>query len=133
MTTCTPYKAEVQEQGNVVTMPDPETERYVLPLADIYESDNALFAVIDLPGVGQDGIEVKLADGVLTVVGRPVREIHGRLRHSEFYPYPFRRQFELGEGIDSERIEATLKNGVLTLKLPKAETHKPRTIAVNAG
>ena len=89
------------------------------PPTDVLERDDLLELRIDLPGVPADQIELKYEDGTLSV----------RARRDD--ATQFRRAFTVPEGYDPEKIEAKLENGVLILKLAKAENLKPRRIAIN--
>lgn len=107
-----------------------EPSRYLVPPVDIYETDDALVLVADLPGVEKDDIDVRIDDDLLTLRGKPRNGQTGESLHTEFQLTEYYRQFTLGETIDPEKIEATLTQGVMTLRLPKAEKAKPRAIEV---
>lgn len=104
----------------------------VAPLTDIRESTDAIVIVADMPGVGESGIECSLEQDVLTLVGRRATAARGgyQLAYGDAADHEFRRSFALGADIDRERIEATIKDGLLTVTLPKAPQAKPRKIAV---
>jgi HSP20 family molecular chaperone IbpA len=99
---------------------------------DIYEEGESLIVVADLPGVRKEDLEVKVEQGVLTIEGRIDRDTPGHVLRREFAFVPFFRQFRLTETVDTTRIKASLKNGVVRLELPKAEAAKPRKIAIEA-
>jgi len=107
-----------------------QPDRFAVPPVDIYETGEGLTVLADLPGVAKDGLSVQVEQGVLTIEGRQNRETPGDLVHREFALTPFFRQFRIAEQIDTTRLRAALKNGVLTLELPKAEAAKPRQIPV---
>lgn len=107
-----------------------EPERYAVPPVDIYEREDGLVVVADLPGVGSDGLSVQVEQGVLTIEGKQSREALSETLSREFVLAPFFRQFRVAEQIDTARIRATLRNGVLTLELPRAEQAKPRQIRI---
>ena len=121
--TTTPAAAPAQE---VTRQPD----RYAVPLVDIYEEEDKLVVLADLPGVKKDGLSVQVEQGILTIEGKVERDTPGTVLSREFTLVPFFRQFRITEAIDSDRIRASLKNGVLRLELPKAEAAKPRKIPV---
>jgi HSP20 family molecular chaperone IbpA len=108
-----------------------ERERYAVPPVDIYETEDGLVVVADLPGVGRDGLSVQVEQGVLTIEGRQAREVSREVVNREFVLAPFFRQFRIAEQIDATRIRAALRNGVLTLELPRAEQTKPRQIPID--
>lgn len=107
---------------------------YYTPAVDIYADDDAITVTADLPGVKQDDLEVDLKEGVLTVTGH-VTPPESRLRpvYREYGIGGYTRRFNLGDKIDQAAISAKISNGVLELRLPKAERLKPRKIEVNAA
>jgi HSP20 family protein len=106
--------------------------RMFLPTTDIYETDQALTVVMEMPGVDKEKIEINVEDGVLTVEGRIDFSKYQDLQpvYTEYNIGNFRRSFSLSNSIDQDKIRADMKDGVLTLTLPKAEQAKPRKIAV---
>ncbi|HOJ60357.1 MAG TPA: Hsp20/alpha crystallin family protein [bacterium] len=104
--------------------------RYVAPPVDIYEEDDQLVVVADLPGAHKDSISVSVENGILTLQAAVQNEAPGDLVYREFEFVNFFRQFEISEQIDIEHITADLNNGVLTLRLPKAEQAKPKKVEV---
>jgi len=110
-----------------------QSERYAIPPVDIYEKQDALTVLADLPGVAAEGLSVHVDQGVLTLEGKvgPVDE-GGTVLLREFDLTSFYRQFRIAETIDTEKIRAALKNGVLYLTLPKVERAKPRQIPVES-
>lgn len=107
-----------------------QADRYAVAPVDIYEDPDALVVLADLPGVTREGLSVQVEQGVLTIEGRVARDTPGRILRREFTFVPFFRQFRITEAIDTARIRAALKNGVLRLELPKAEAAKPRRVPV---
>jgi len=104
------------------------------PLVDIYETQEALVLLADLPGVGKDDLHIKLDEEILTIEGvAKASSAPGQRLLSEWDSGAFYRQFALGEAIDRAKIQAKLKDGVLELVLPKAEKAKPKRIEVQAG
>ena len=105
---------------------------YFQPPVDIFETPEELVVVADLPGVPSDGLDVDLEGDELSIEGRVAREEYENLKplHVEYGVGGYYRKFALGEMIDRTAIKAQLKNGVLVLKLPKAEAARPRRIAV---
>ena len=108
-----------------------QPERFAVPPVDIYETEEGLVVLADLPGVAKEGLSVQVEQGILTIEGRQQPGNSGDLLHREFALAPFFRQFRIAEQIDTTRIRAALKNGVLTLELPKAEAAKPRQIPID--
>jgi len=103
---------------------------FTSPLVDIYENKDGLTVQADLPGVEKSGLKIQVEDGILTIEGKVTGKSREGLISKEFEPVNFFRQFELPDGVDQEKINAELKNGVLFLTLPKAEAAKPRHIEV---
>ena len=108
-------------------------ERYITPPVDIFETGEGLTVVADLPGVEQKGLDVRVADGILTIQATTAHIAPGTPVDREYELLNFYRQFELPEEVDSERIAAELKHGVLILRLPKKEKAKPRRISVSVA
>jgi HSP20 family molecular chaperone IbpA len=112
----------------------PETReemRYRAPAVDIYEVENGLEVLVDLPGVDEQGVEIKVENGLLTIVGRaPATD---EADYMEFRLCDFYRQFRLSQQVDQEKIGAELKHGVLRLRLPRAQAALPRQIPVNVN
>jgi HSP20 family protein len=103
--------------------------------ADIYETKESIVVLAEMPGVGSDGVDITLERRVLTIRGRGAANAHAGYQcvYSEFADGDYERVFTLSENIDRDRIEATLKDGVLHLVLPKAETAKPRKIELKSS
>lgn len=104
-----------------------------VPDVDIAENEDGIVLYADLPGVRKEDLDIDVRDGVLTLNARVESPMeHQRLRHREYEIGGYTRRFNLSERIDPAKISADLNNGVLTLKLPKAEAHKPRKIEIKA-
>jgi len=106
--------------------------RVFLPTADIYETNDALNVVLEMPGVEKSSVEVRVEDGVLKVDGRLDFSKYQGLQplYTEYNVGHYSRSFRLSSTIDQNKIGAELKDGVLSLLLPKVEEAKPRTIQV---
>jgi HSP20 family molecular chaperone IbpA len=107
--------------------------RMFLPTADIFESDRALTVVMEMPGVGKESVEVNVEKNVLKIDGRIDFSKYDGLEpvYTEYNIGHYARSFQLSSAIDQSKISAEMKDGVLTLVLPKAEQAQPRRIAVN--
>ena len=112
----------------------PATRPVFLPAADIYETRDNIVVLAEMPGVAPDGVDITLERRVLTIRGRSTTGEHtGYQRvYNEYADGDYERVFTLSENIDRDRIEATLKDGVLRLVLPKAESAKARKIELKA-
>jgi HSP20 family protein len=110
----------------------PAPWQHVSPPADIRETADAYVLEIDVPGLSERDIEVVLENGELTLRGERKPAEGASYSCRERAMGRFERSFRLADDVDSKRIEASAKNGVLTVKLPKAEQAKPRSIEVKA-
>lgn len=105
---------------------------FTAPRASISGNGDLTTVQLDLPGVSRDGLEITVEDQSLTIVGRRMgNPVNGTRVHSEIRQLDYRRVFELAPSIDTTRIGADLRDGVLTLTLPTAEKVKPRRITVS--
>jgi HSP20 family protein len=107
------------------------TRTYV-PTADIFETQDALQVILEMPGVDKTNIDVTVEEGVLNVRGRLDFSKYNNLQplYTEYNVGHYARSFRLSSKIDVNKIGAELTDGVLTLTLPKVEETKPRTIQV---
>ncbi len=110
-----------------------EEARTLSPPVDIFENDDGLVVVADLPGVSKENVDVRVENNTLTIKGHAEGICPTEPQYQEFELLDFFRQFQLSEAVDQDRIKAELKNGVLMLHLPKKEQAKPRQITVNVG
>lgn len=107
---------------------------YLLPPVDIYETEHELVMYADMPGVAPTDVDLRFENGELIVQGRiTARERPGTPLLQEYQEGDFYRVFQVHESIDSTRIEAECKNGVLTVHLPKEEKAKPRKVTVKGA
>lgn len=123
---------QVQEKQELQTKS--ESTRNVpifVPAVDIFESPNELTLLADMPGVPIENVDIDLDNDQLTIRGiaDAVQE-EGTVLLREYSVGDYYRQFTLSNAIDRERIQASMKDGVLKVVLPKAEAAKPRKIEV---
>ncbi len=120
------------EEQPVVAAPSEERVLFTPPI-DIYETQEGLVLVADLPGVSVKTLELQVQDNKLTLLGRVARPApaNARLLHKEYEEGDFLRSFILSENVDHERVTARLNNGVLEVVLPHAAKSAPRRIQVN--
>jgi HSP20 family protein len=106
--------------------------RFYVPQTDVYETEDALTVVMEMPGVDRKDIGVELKEGVLRVEGRIDFSKYGGVEpvYTEYNVGHFGRSFALSERVDQEHIVAQLEDGVLTLTLPKTAEARPRRITV---
>ncbi|MDA7977466.1 MAG: Hsp20/alpha crystallin family protein [Pirellulales bacterium] len=105
------------------------------PNVDIIEREDQLVLYADMPGVPEDAIDINFQEGTLTINGKAApRQPEGtEYSLNEYGVGGFHRTFRVSEKIDAAKISADYRDGVLILNLPKAESHKPRKIAVNVN
>ena len=131
-------RTEIQktEKAGVPTGPEQTRPGPVYsPAVDIFENDNSITVLADMPGVKAQDLKIDLRESVLTLTGRVTSPESPKesdvLR--EFQTGTFFRQFTLSETIDQGKIDAKLTDGVLRLELPKVEKARPRQITVRTG
>jgi HSP20 family protein len=103
-----------------------------VPAADVTETGEAFVLHLDMPGAQKEAIRVTVADGMV-VVKAPIAPIHGEgaaVLYQEIRTGGYERRFTLGEGIDRKNIDARYENGVLTVRLLKTESVKPKEIVI---
>jgi HSP20 family protein len=128
-------RAEIQktEKTGVPTVPEQTRPGPVYsPSVDIFENDNSITVLADMPGVKAQDLKIDLRESVLTLSGR-VTSPEGQKEMDvlrEYHTGTFLRQFTLSEAIDQAKIDAKLTDGVLRLELPKVEKARPRQISV---
>jgi len=107
--------------------------RQFLPVTDIFETEQSLTLVVEMPGVKKDNVEVRVENDVLTVEGQMDFANYDGLQplYTEYNVGNYVRSFQLSNKIDQDGIRAELKDGVMTLVLPKAEKARARKIMVN--
>jgi len=128
-------RAERTVEGNSSFPADAFATDTAWPRTSVFENETALTLVADVPGLREGDIEVSLDKDVLTLMGeRKLAVPEGHTVHrQERRGTRFQRQFTLPYKVDVEAMTAQLKDGVLTVKLPKAPEAKPRKIAVKVG
>lgn len=124
-------KQEVEETGAERI----RDRKAFVPRVDIYETDDQIVLVADVPGVDQDSVELTLEKSLLTVNGyvEPKAPEGYDIAYAEYDVGDFERSFRLSNQIDQAKIEATVKDGMLRLVLPKVGPAKTRKIAVKAA
>jgi HSP20 family protein len=107
--------------------------RAFMPIADIFETEEALTVVLEMPGVAKDNVDVNVENGRLTIEGRIEFTKYEGLRpvYTEYNVGPYRRSFRISNQVAQSKIEAEIKDGVVTLTLPKTEKAKPRRITIS--
>jgi HSP20 family protein len=124
---------EVQEKKELVGKEEKTVPaRYYIANTDIFETDDALTLVMEMPGVERKDVDIRLENDVLRVEGRIDFSKYQGLEpvYTEYNVGPYARAFTLSNKIDQEKISAELEDGVLTLTLKKAKEAVPRQIAI---
>lgn len=109
--------------------------RFMVPRVDVLEDESGITLLADLPGVPRESLELKVEGDALLVEGTVATPMPQQLQsvYAEVRMPRYRRSFTLSRELDAARIEANLKDGVLTLRIPKQEHARPRRIEVRAG
>jgi len=108
-------------------------EKYFLPAVDVTETPEELLLVADMPGVAPEDLEVTIEDGILTFRGAVPEagpEASAEMVQREFLSGDYYRQFRVPREFAAEEINASLKAGVVTIRIPRDEKSKPRRIAI---
>ena len=110
-------------------------QRTVQPPVDVYEDESGITLLADMPGVPKEQLELRVDGDSLLIEGSAQPQTPEGLEPlwAEVQVARYRRHFTLSRELDTSRVEANLKDGVLTLRIPKAAHAQPRRIAVNAG
>ena len=128
-----PQELAVRDKKELVTKEEKTVPgRYYVPYADIYETDDALCVVMEMPGVEKKDLNVALENSVLRVDGQINFSKYEGMEpvYTEYNIGHYARSFTLSNKVDQEQISAQLDDGVLTLTLPKAKEAQPRKIAI---
>lgn len=126
---------DVSKQEAGVAEEVKQQEQAILPAVDIFENETGITVQADMPGVSRDGLDVHIDSDTLAIEGVaeiPMPEGMDAM-YADIRSTRYQRTFTLSRELDTERIEAGLKDGVLTLKIPKREEHRPRRIEVQTG
>lgn len=124
-------KKEVEKTAGEGIRPGP----VFLPAVDIFENENEIIVLADMPGVEGENVDIDLREGRLTIYGK-VDRVEEEKETSVYREYgwgDYYRQFTLSDVVNQERITARMDQGVLRLVLPKADKIKPQKIRVTSG
>lgn len=95
------------------------------PAVDLFEDDHNFYARFELPGISKDSIDLELENAVLTISSQEETTEDAAVARTRF-----ERSISVPDGVDLEKVSAEMKDGILTVSMPKAEVHKPRQISV---
>ena len=125
----------MNDKTRVTTPQEQAPQRAVLPAVDVYEDDSGITLLADMPGVPRDQLELKVEGDALSIEGgvRAITPEGLEAVYAEVRVPRYRRTFTLSRELDTSRIDASLKDGVLTLRIPKQAHAQPRRIEVQAG
>jgi len=126
---------EVSTAGRQGEQPSRTQSTTLLPPVDIFEDETGFTVIADLPGVTKEQLVVRVTGDNLLIEGTASVPVTGNMElvYGEVQTSQYRRSFTLSRELDPGKIEARLNNGVLRLRIPKAEEAKPRRIEVSVG
>lgn len=126
---------DLQKTASARNRREESPQAFVVPPVDIFEDENAITLLADLPGVTRENLGVRVDGDSLTLEAKAGTQgpDHLELVYGEANVPQYRRQFTLSRELDASRIEAQLRDGVLRLTIPKAEEARPRRIEVQVG
>ena len=126
------HELAVREKKEVAGEEKTIPGRFFIPASDIYETDEGLTRVMEMPGASRDNLDVSLEDGVLRIEARLDVSRYANLEpvYTEYNIGHYARSFSLSDKIDQENIGAKLEDGVLTLTLPRSPAAQPRRITI---
>ena len=107
-----------------------KNDQYISPSVDIFEAEDGLTLVADMPGLDDKSLDISFDQGVLTISGDAPAGA-GQFHYQEFDMAGYWRQFLLSDAFDVAKAKATIRHGVMTLEIPKAEAAKPKKIEVS--
>jgi len=124
--------------SNIIKRRETAPERFdkrstAAPLVDVYENQDELLVVAEVPGTAKDGVNVHFDKGHLVIDAKRAEETTGKPLFGHARGADYHREFSVPQGIDAARIEAHLAGGVLSVHLPKSEGLKPRRIEVKSS
>lgn len=126
---------EITTSDKPTTAVDTANERAASPAVDVLEDETGITLLADMPGVAREQLDLRVEGDALHIEGRVQPQTPPGLEavYAELRVPRWRRSFTLSRELDTARIDASLKDGVLTLRIPKQVHAQPRRITVNAG
>lgn len=125
-----------QQRDNVLQQADRRRdERSLVPPVEIYEEGDALYLVADMPGVTKETLNLEIDNKILEVEGRITVDMPENVTpmFAEVRASRYARRFTLGDEVDTGNVEASMKDGVLTVRLPKQDSHRRRRIEIQTA
>ncbi len=129
-----PHELQVQQKRELEKKQEATvTARFFVPTTDIFETEQALSLIVEMPAVDKSKVEISVEDGLLTIQGQIDFSKYEGMQpvYTEYNIGHYRRSFSLYNKIAQDKIAAEMQDGVLTLVLPKAEEAKPRRISIS--
>jgi HSP20 family protein len=131
-----PFSQEVNRLFNTLFDAGESAAQRWAPAMDLVEGDDHFLLKADLPGLGEDDVNIEIQDNTLTVSGE--RKAEHETRERGWYRVErsfgrFSRSLTLPEGVNPEAVSAEFDKGVLSVRIPKPEERKPRRVAIKAG
>ncbi len=108
-------------------------EKYIRPAVNIIETVEGLVLTADIPGASKESLDASVEKGILTISAPAQHTLPGTSAYREFELANYYRQFSIPDSLDHEKAKAEYVNGILTLRVPKAEAAKPKRIAIQVG
>ena len=128
-------KEALQKQKSTGAVERAEDRLTFIPRVDIWQNESEVVVTADMPGIDDQAVDVDLERDVLTVRGKCMLQTPEgyNLAYQEFETGDFERLFRISDEVDRDGIDAVVKNGVLTIHLPKVKEAQPRKISVKTG
>ena len=125
-------RKDITEQQSKAAREAQEQESAMRPDVDIFEDETGITVQADMPGVSRDRLDVRIDNDTLSVEGNALIPMPEGMEplYADVHSTRYQRSFSLSRELDTDKIDAHLKDGVLTLRIPKREEHKPRRIEV---
>jgi HSP20 family molecular chaperone IbpA len=110
-------------------------QRSIRPEVDIFEDETGIMLKADLPGVAKEGLDIQVDNETLTIDGKAEIEMPEAMQavYADLRATRYQRSFSLSSELDGDRAEASLNDGVLSLRIPKREQYQPRKIEIGNG
>jgi HSP20 family molecular chaperone IbpA len=124
---------KVRENNNPAAAQPARGRRTVAPFVDVFENTNEVLVVADVPGVAADALDIRVENDTLTIETKRAPSQDAPALGREYEEFEYARSFRIPAGIDAANVNAELKNGTLSIHLPKVEAAKPRKITVRSN
>ena len=125
----------VDGESTAVEKRTPEEDFALVPAVDIFENAQGITVIADMPGVAKDRLNIQADRNALLIEGEAMIDMPQQMEavYADVHSTRYRRTFVLSSELDADRIEASLKDGVLTVRIPKRAEFRPRKIDVSVG